>query len=301
MLTRDTRTPEAGGRPMVEISGITKTFSSGRSLFRSRSGAIKALDRVSLTINPGETFGLVGSSGSGKSTLGRLLVRLEHPDSGRILVDGTDILALRGKALRRMRTRIQMICQDPYQSLNPYLTVLDTVTEPLVIHGRGDRRERTRRAMAILEDVGLYPAAESIRRYPHQLSGGQRQRVAIAQAMVLEPDFMVADEPTSMLDTTVSMQIYSLLDYLRTSRGITLLFITHSMAAARLLCHRMAVIHKGVIVETGPAGELIRNPSSAHTRALIQAQPRFAAGARPQAQDSPRNHDQDSPEPDTPS
>ncbi len=166
-----------------------------------------------------------------------------------------------------------MICQDPYQSLNPYFNIYNTIAEPLVIHKQGTKKDRIDKANQLLEDVGLTPSSLYLHRYPHQLSGGQRQRVAIARAMVLEPDFIVADEPTSMLDATVSIQIYSILDYLKKRKGVTLLFITHNIAAARLLCDRIAVIYKGRIVETGEAEALIKNPVSDYTRSLINSQP----------------------------
>ena len=235
-----------------------------------------ALDKVSLKINKGEIFGLVGKSGSGKSTIGRLVLNLEKPDSGSIIFAETEINSLRGKSLKQFRQKMQMICQDPYQSLNPYFSVFDTIAEPLVIHNIGDKKEQLSRVQELLEDFGLSPATDFLDRYPHQLSGGQRQRVAIARAMVLKPEFIVADEPTSMLDATVSIQIYSILAHLKKYAGITFLFITHNIAAARLLCDRIAVLNEGIVVETGDCESIVDNPASEYTKALIQAQPSFS-------------------------
>jgi peptide/nickel transport system ATP-binding protein len=217
----------------------------------------------------------VGESGSGKTTAGRLIVRLERPNSGRIRLNGTDITHLRGRALKQFRRKVQMVFQDPYQSLNPQLSVAESVAEPLVIHRISDVPGRRRKSLEMLTAVGLTPAEDFLYRYPHQLSGGQRQRVAIARAMILEPDFVVADEPTSMLDASISAQIFNILTQLRAARGVTLLFITHSLAAARYLCDRIAVIYRGHLVESGPAEEVIDNPRHPYTQALLDALPRF--------------------------
>lgn len=259
----------------IELNNVTKTYATGGGPLSSPNGRVVALNRVNLAIRSGEIFGLVGESGSGKTTLGRLIVRLEEPDTGIIRVDGIPIGTLKGRALKQFRHRTQMIFQDPYQSLNPYLSVLDTVAEPLAIH-RNDASLNIRvKVILTLDMVGLTPATDFLLRYPHQLSGGQRQRVAIARAMVLDPDVVIADEPTSMLDASISVQIFQILGEIQHRKKMTLLFITHSLAAARYLCDRIAVIYRGHIVEIGPAATIISRPCHPYTRALLDALPRF--------------------------
>ena len=232
-------TPEPLREPILHIEDISRTYQTRNRKFSVGGEQITALNRFSLEIRQGEIFGLVGESGSGKTTAGRLIVRLERPNSGRIRLNGTDITHLRGRALNEFRRQVQMVFQDPYQSLNPQLSVAESVAEPLVIHRISDAPGRRRKSLEMLTAVGLTPAENFLYRYPHQLSGGQRQRVAIARAMILEPDFVVADEPTSMLDASISAQIFNILTKLRAARGVTLLFITHSLAAARYLCDRI--------------------------------------------------------------
>ena len=269
---------EAEDRPIVQLSGISKYYKSRASFFNIASEKVTALKNISLEIRKGEIFGLVGQSGSGKTTMARLVVKLENPDDGSILLEGKGINHLKGRDLKKFRMRVQMIFQDPYQSLNPHLAISDTIIEPLAIHGIGTREERRRKLVKSLESVGLSPATDYMYRYPHQLSGGQRQRVAIARAMVLKPEFVVADEPTSMLDATIAIQLFRLILDIRDRFGVTFLFITHNLAAARYLCDRIAVIHNGEIVETGPADNIIREPQHDYTRKLIAAQPSFAYG-----------------------
>jgi peptide/nickel transport system ATP-binding protein len=268
--------PDTPAEPMVQIQGIKKTYSEDRSLFAGSAPALTAIDGVSLCIEKGEVFGLVGASGSGKTTLGRLLLKLEEIDAGQIRFQGKDISGLKGAALKDFRRRVQLIPQDPYQSLNPYMSIFDTVAEPLIIHGIRSSEARRQKTAQALDAAGLSPAADFFPSYPHQLSGGQRQRAAIARAMVLSPEFVIADEPTSMLDDTISFTIFKLLADLRKTQGVTLLFITHDLAAARFLCDRIAVIYKGQIVESGLSEQVINNPGSDYTRALIKAQPRFS-------------------------
>ncbi|MFO7753992.1 MAG: ATP-binding cassette domain-containing protein [Desulfobacteraceae bacterium] len=263
---------------ILELKSVSKYYRTGRSFFSDGPGKVQALDDVSLEIRKGEMFGLVGRSGSGKTTIGRLVLKLESAEKGRILFLDSDLSRLKGKALRRFRRNMQMICQDPYQSLNPYFSIYDIVSEPLVIHEPKNKSEHYERVSKVLSSVGLTPVREYMYRYPHQLSGGQKQKAAIARAMILNPVFIVADEPTSMLDASVSMQIYSILHHLKTTLGTTFLFITHDIAAARLLCDRIAVIHEGKVVETGECAEMIRNPESEYTRELIDALPGFVSG-----------------------
>ncbi|MFP4160334.1 MAG: ABC transporter ATP-binding protein [Desulfobacterales bacterium] len=262
---------------ILEAEGVVKTYRDQRSLFSKSSQVLTALDGVSLDIRKGEIFGLVGASGSGKTTLGRLVLLLESMDSGSIRFHGRETPGLKGRSLKSFRKRVQLIPQDPYQSLNPYMSVHDFVAEPLIIHniGKGSAGRKELVAEA-LRAAGLAPPHEYFNRYPHQLSGGQRQRTAIARAMVLSPEFVIADEPTSMLDATISFTIYKLLAEISRDRGVTFLFITHNLAAARFLCSRIAVINQGQIVESGPAESVIHNPRSDYTRTLINAQPGFS-------------------------
>ena len=262
--------------PILEASNVVKAYRDARSLFRSAGNRVTALNGVSLSIAAGEVFGLVGASGSGKTTLGRLILKLEKPDAGTIHFQGMESRGLKGKRLKAFRRKAQLIPQDPYQSLNAYMSVFDAVAEPLIIHGTGDSRSRKARVEESLIAAGLTPAAAYFGRYPHQLSGGERQRAAIARAMVLEPEFIVADEPTSMLDASISYTIFRLLAQIRKDRAVTFLFITHDLAAARFLCDRVAVIYHGEIIESGPTEEIINHPRNDYTKALIKAQPRFS-------------------------
>jgi oligopeptide/dipeptide ABC transporter ATP-binding protein len=261
--------------PILELQDVTKIYKTKSSFFGESGKQITALNRISLKINPGEVFGLVGESGSGKTTVGRLIVKLEEAHSGRVFFNGTDITYLKGRALKAFRLKVQMIFQDPYQSLNPQRSIYDTVAEPLVIHGIGDARSREDLVWDALKAVGLSPPGDYVLRYPHQLSGGQRQRVAIARVMALNPDFVVADEPTSMLDASISAQIFNILLDMQKRLSATLLFITHSLAAARYLCDRIAVIYRGYVMEVGLAEEVIQHPRHPYTQALLDALPRF--------------------------
>lgn len=259
----------------VEFQQVTKTYSQGRAFSSSRALKVTALNQVNLTVAKGEIFGLVGESGSGKTTTGRLMVRLEKPDSGIIKIFGRPIGHLNGRALKTFRSKVQMIFQDPYQSLNPYLSVLDTVAEPLHIHSKASGNSVAGRVIQVLETAGLTPAADFLKTYPHQLSGGQRQRVAIARAMVLDPELVVADEPTSMLDASIAVQVYQLLKSIQQSRHMSMVLITHSLAAAQYLCDRIAVIYRGHIVETGAVRSIISDPRHPYTQALLDALPKF--------------------------
>ncbi len=260
-------------RPLVTFDEVKKTYHRRQSLFSRQGSEVKALDRVSFEIHRGEIFSLVGESGSGKTTCGRLLVLLEELTHGKILFDGLDISSLRGKDVKPFRRRVQMIFQDPYQSLNPQLTVFQTVVEPLLVQGFGHHQDREAKVGEILEEVGLRPAEDFLFRYPHQLSGGQRQRVAVARAMILEPQFVVADEPVSMLDASIQAQLLNMLLDLKERHSLTMLFITHDLATARYVSDRIGVIYRGRMMEHGPAEAVIRNPMHPYTRALIDAVP----------------------------
>jgi len=270
---------EVNNKQLIQLNRISKTYKSRTAIFKNVEEDVVALKDVSVEIKKGEVFGLVGQSGSGKTTMGRLIVKLEQADTGTIRLEGQKINRLRGQALKNFRMKVQMIFQDPYQSLNPHLSIYDTILEPLTIHNMGGREEKRMKVIKSMESVGLSPATDYLNRYPHQLSGGQRQRVAIARAMVLKPEFVVADEPTSMLDATIAIQLFKILLDIRDRFGVTFLFITHNIAAARYLCDRIAVIHKGEIVETGNTEDIVRDPKHDYTRQLIAAQPKFAYGA----------------------
>ncbi len=262
--------------PAISLENVTRRYHSGRRLFSKPEQSVTALQDLNLAIERGDIFGLVGESGSGKTTVARLIVRLERPDEGIIRYHHENIAELKGDRLHRFRRRVQMIFQDPYQSLNPYQSVRSTVAEPLRIHHRRyPDQERRTKVMQALAQVGLTPQEDFLGRFPHQLSGGQRQRVAIARAMVLDPDVLIADEPTSMLDASIAVQVYGILAEIQQRRRMAMLLITHSLAAAHFLCNRIAVIYRGHIVETGPTRQVIAHPRHPYTQALLDALPRF--------------------------
>ena len=260
---------------VLELENILKIFRVRASFLKGDAREVIALNNVSFKIFKGEIFGLVGQSGSGKTTIGRLITKLENADHGRLIFENKDITTISRKAQKSFRRKVQMIFQDPYQSLNPYLSVYDMLSEPLIIHKIGDKNIIKDKVHLAMKSVGLSPPENFLHRYPYQLSGGQRQRVAIARAMILEPAFVVADEPTSMLDAPISIQIFNILSEFSQKLGVTFLFITHSLAAARYLCDRIAVIYKGEVVEMGSAENIIHNPRHPYTRSLIEAHPRF--------------------------
>jgi len=263
--------------PLVQVSGLRKLYPLTTGLFQTSRSYIHAVDDISFTIPHGESLGLVGESGSGKTTTGKLLVRLIDPTEGQIHIytsaGDTEIAHLRGKELKKFRRHVQMIFQDPYESLNPRRTIFDTVAEPLVVQGIGDLAERERRVAELLVWVGLIPPETFMFRYPHELSGGQRQRVAIARALVVNPTFVVADEPTSMLDVSIRTGIMHLMQELAERLGVTYLYITHDLAVARYMSNRLAVMYLGKIVEMGDTEEVLAKPLHPYTRALLSAVP----------------------------
>ena len=242
-----------------------------RGLWGNPTAFVHAVDGVSFSIGRGETLGLVGETGSGKSTVGRILVRLQEPDAGRVAFDGVDLLALKGRALRERRRDFQIVFQDPMASLNPRMRVGDIVAEPLLIHRMGDRAGRRRRAEALLARVGLDGSA--LDKYPHEFSGGQRQRVGIARALALDPKFIVLDEPVSALDVSVQAQVVNLLQDLQEERGLTYLFIAHGLQVVAHVSTRVAVMYLGRIVEEGATDELFARPLHPYTKALLEAVP----------------------------
>ncbi len=258
---------------LVEVEDLRKLYPVRSGWLRRARLFVHAVDGVSFQIREREVFGLVGESGCGKTTTGRLLLRATLPTSGRVVMDGVDVARLQGPELVAFRRHAQMIFQDPYESLNPRMTIFDILSEPLAVHGIGNLAERERRVAEMLERVGLTPPSAFEFRFPHELSGGQRQRVSIARALILQPRFVVADEPTSMLDVSIRSGIMKLLLDLKEQLGMTYLYITHDLAVARYLCDRVAVMYLGKIVEVGPAEEVIRHPIHPYTKALVAANP----------------------------
>ena len=259
---------------ILRVNNVTKSYPTDtRGLFRAHGSSLVLKD-VSLTIAKGESFGLIGESGSGKSTLARCLLRLEDVDSGSIWFDETDLTAVSSKEMRRMRSRIQIVFQDPYASLNPRMTVHDIVAEPMVIHHRSiglGTLQRTERVVELLHLVGLSP--QHLFRFPHEFSGGQRQRIGIARALAVNPEFLILDEPTSALDVQVQAQVLNLLRELRTKLGLTYLFISHDLGVIRYVCSRVALIAQGEIVEAGEVDSVFDNPQSSYARMLLDAMP----------------------------
>ena len=262
----------APGTPLLEVQDLAVWFPITEGIVLERhTGDVRAVDGVSFSVKRGETLGLVGESGCGKSTTGRAIVRLYKPTRGAIRFDGTDLAGLEGVELRKMRSRMQMVFQDPYASLDPRMNVSSIVSEPMEIHGVSNPKERRARVRELLTTVGLDP--EHAIRYPHEFSGGQRQRIGVARALALQPDLIVADEPVSALDVSIQAQIINLLERLQGSFGLTYLFIAHDLSVVRHVSDRIAVMYLGRIVELAGAEELHIRPVHPYTVALLSAIP----------------------------
>ena len=258
------------GDVILDVRGLSKYYPVNQSFFSGQKALLHAVDNVSFQVKRGEVLGLVGESGCGKTTTGRLMVATARRPT--YFIEDTDG-EIKGQDMMEFRQKVQMIFQDPYESLDPRMTIFDIVADPLNVNGIGTLKEREAQVEEILKLVGLAPPSAFLFRFPHELSGGQRQRVAIARALVVRPSFVVADEPTSMLDVSIRTGIMKLMAQLRENLGISYLYITHDLAVARYLCDRIAVMYLGNIVELGDAEDIVKRPLHPYTKALISAVP----------------------------
>ena len=262
--------------PLIQATAVEKRFPVGRSLaqiFRGERQAVRAVDNVDIRLNRGESVGLVGESGSGKTTIGRLMLKLDEPSSGAMLYEGERIAAMQGERLRRFRQQAQLVFQNPFDAVNPRFTIRQAVAEPL-INTRVPRAEHESRITESLRLVRLGDPARLLDKRPAEMSGGQLQRVVLARALVVRPDFLVADEPVSMLDVSARAGVLNLMRDLRDALGLTALYISHDLTLVRYVCERTLVMYLGKIVEDGPTDAVISRPAHPYTQALIQAVPR---------------------------
>lgn len=256
---------------LVQLKDVKKEFVTSRTWNGKPLKVVHAVDRVNLSIYKGETIGVVGESGCGKSTLGRCILRLLNPTAGEVLYKGEAITHYNREQMRQMRRKMQLIFQDPYASLNPRMTVLELIRAPLDAFGIGSSEERIRKVKEIMELVGM--PENMMNRYPHEFSGGQRQRIVIARALVLDPEFVVCDEPVSALDVSVRAQVLNLIQELKKTKDLTYLFISHDLSVVKYVSDRIAVMYLGRVVEVAEKEELYRNPAHPYTRALLSAIP----------------------------
>ena len=258
-------------KTLVKIENLTKNFISKKSFFGKPLSYVHAVDNVSLDIFKGETLGIVGESGCGKSTLGRSILRLTEPTSGKVIYDKTDLVSLSKEDMRQMRKRLQLVFQDPYASLNPRMTVKDLIKAPLDVFNIGNESERMEKVFQIMKQVGL--TEEQLNRYPHEFSGGQRQRIVIARAIILDPEFVVCDEPVSALDVSVRSQVLNLLNTLQKEKNLTYMFISHDLSVVKHISDRIGVMYLGHLVEITTSDELYNNPIHPYTQSLLSAIP----------------------------
>jgi len=268
--------------PLLAVENLAKRYRLPRANLFAAAPEVEALAGVSFALQPGRSLGVVGESGSGKSTLARLVMALEAPSAGRVVLDGLDLHALGPAELRRARALMQMVFQDPYGSLDPRRTVLQTVAEPLAILQRAGRAERRERAAEALDAVGLRSA--DLAKFPHEFSGGQRQRIAIARALITRPKLIVADEPVSALDVSVQAQVLNLMQELRERYAVSYLFISHDLAVVDRVCDEVVVLWQGRVVEQGAPERLFRDPQHPYTRRLLAAVPGMPQNAAPHPQ-----------------
>ncbi len=254
-------------KPLLQVRNLKKYFT-----LKGGKGLVRAVDDVSFSVNKGETFGIVGESGCGKSTLGRTILRLIEPDQGEVILDGAKVLSLSPRQLRKTRIKMQMVFQDAMASLDSRQKIGNIISEPLVVHGVGKKKDRNERVQKLLLKVGLDP--DAMDRYPHEFSGGQRQRICIARAISLNPQMIVADEPVSALDVSIQSQVLNLLVDLREELFLTYLFISHDLAVVEHICNKIAVMYLGQIVEMAETRELFSNPVHPYTQTLLSAIPR---------------------------
>ena len=268
----ETQTTSSEQNALLQITDLNKHFPIRSGLlFERQVDAFRAVDGVTFHIAEGETLGLVGESGSGKSTTGYCILQLLKPTSGSVRFMGKELTGLGREEMRRMRRELQIVFQDPYASLDPRMTVGDIVSEPLVVHGIGTRKDRRARVRELLDVVGFNPSFTN--RYPHEFSGGQRQRIGIARALALSPKLIVCDEPVSALDVSIQAQILNLLKDLQRDFSLTYLFIAHDLAVVRSMSDRIAVMNRGKLVEIGPAEQVYTSPREEYTKALLSAVP----------------------------
>lgn len=254
---------------ILRIENLTKHFIK-KSVFKSKTSIVKAVDKISFTVNRGEVFVLAGESGSGKSTIAKLILRSIEEDAGKIIFEG-EVVKNESKNLQKIRMNCQMIHQDPYDSINPRMKIFDIISEPLEIHNFGSKSERKQRVIEVLKEVKLEPAESIAEKYPHMLSGGQRQRVVLARALALNPKIIIADEPVSMLDVSIRAEMLELMHELQMRHNISIIYITHDLATARYFGHSIAILYLGKIVEIGDIDSVLFHPKHPYTQALIDA------------------------------